>query len=201
MDIASSLLSDSANAGLKPLSLEKINRAAPQTHRWTFTGAVGAATDQAPFYNLLTDVAEAGATLGTPAFASSASYSAATATRYIADCPAPLRTMHFTGAAGTGAATVLERTVVKFIRITPDGSEQREQIELSTFVSDQRFQTGVLSVPINGEVLDGYTYIRVLSPQGTPTANGYNLSFAWGATIDKRADVPAARPAVVASPR
>lgn len=196
--IASNLLADSNSAGLRPLSLEgKINRAAPQVHRWTFTGTVGAGTDQAPFYNLLTDVAEAGYTLGAPAFASSALYSAATATRYLADNPAPLRTMHFTGATGTGSATLLERTVVKFLRNTPDGAQQVEQVELSTFVDDRRYQVGILSVPINGEVMDGYTFARVNSPQGTPTANGYNLSFAWGATNDKRAEVPATRPAVV----
>lgn len=204
MSLAASMQADAANAGIKPLSLDggKINRAAPQVHRWSVTGTVGAATlnDQAAYYNLLSDQLEGTNVAATPTFSSSARYSASTATRYIADNAAPLRLMHFTGAAGTGAATLLENTRVKFVRETPDGAQQFEQIELSTFVSPQRYQTGVLSVPINGEVLDGYTYVRVISPEATPTANGYSLSFAFGATNDKRAEVPAARAAVVVSP-
>lgn len=204
MQIAASMMDNAANAGIKPLSLDggKINRAAPQVHRWSVTGTVGAATlnDQAAFYNLLSDSLEGTNVAATPTFSSSSRYSAASATRYIADNAAPLKMMHFTGAVGTGAATLLESTVVKFVRETPDGSSQSEQIELATFVSPNRYQTGVLSVPINGEVLDGYTYPRVISPEGTPTANGYKLSFAFGATNDKRADVPAARAATVVSP-
>lgn len=206
MQIASSMMQNAADAGIKPLSLEgpggKINRAAPQVHRWTVSGTIGAASlnDQAAFYNLLADQLEGTNVAATPVFASTSRYSATTATRYIADNAAPLRMMHFTGAVGAGAATLLESTKVRFIRETPDGAQQFEQVELSTFVSPQRYQTGVLSVPINGEVLDGYTYVRVISPEALVTANGYTLSFAFGPTIDKRGDVPAARPAVVVSP-
>ncbi len=198
MDIAASLLSDSANNGIRPLSLEKVNRAAPQIHKWRFTSVtLASGTDQVPYYNLMADTAEGSNTLGAPTFTSSSVFSAATATRYIADNPAPLRLMHFTSATGAGAAVLLESSVLQFLRNTPDGASVRETVEMSTFVSPNRYQTGVLSIPINGEVMDGYTFVRVNSPQSAGTAAGYVLSFSWGATNDKRADVPATRAVTV----
>ncbi len=201
MSIAASMLSGNANAGIKPLSLDgKINRAAPQVHQWTVAGTIGVLKDQTPFYNLLTDDLEGTNVAGVPTFASSTKYTAASATRYIADNLAPLRMMHFTGVAGTNSATVLETMKLLFKRFTPDGAAQTEQVLLSTFVTPNRFQTGVLSVPINGEVLDGYTYPIVVNDEGSAVAVAYTVSFAFGATNDPRADVPAARPAVVTAP-
>jgi len=140
---------------------------------------------------------ESGNTLGTPAFASSAFYTAAQATRYIADNSAPLTMAHFTRAAGSSSATLLAGTVLKFLRFVPDGDQQQEQIEASTYVSADRFDPTVLSIPIDGEVFDGYTFLRVNSPQATPVAAGYNLTFRFGPTLDRRAEVPGASGTVV----
>lgn len=192
MDIAGSMLADADRAGLKSLSLDGIRRAAPQAHRWTVAGTAAATTDQVAFYNLKADTTESGATAGTATPPSG--WSTAEIARYIADNPAPLRTMHFSGAS---ADDLLERTIIRFLRSTPDAAQQQETVFLSTYVHDGRFQPKVLSVPINGEVLDGYTYPRVLSP-GASGAQSYTLTFAFGATNDKRADVPPAGGAVVA---
>jgi len=196
MDIAANMLAPASSAGIRALSLDNIKRAAPQSHKWAAAGAVGAGTDQFPFYNLITDTAESGATLGTPTV-SAGGWSVAQVTRYIADNPAPLRNMHFTGAAGGSASTLLENGTLRFLRSSPDVSVQQETIPLSTFVSADRYQTSVLSVPINGEVLDGYTFARVLTPQHGVTANSYVLTFNFGATEDRRASVPPASAAVI----
>lgn len=198
MNIADSVaFQDAASAGLRPLSLDNIRRTAPQSHKWTFTGTAGAGSyDQAPFYNLLTDTAESSATLGAPSPAAGG-WSAATVARYIADNAAPLRNIHFSGAS---VDSLLENSTLRFIRKTPDVSEQVETIFLSTFVHDGRYQPKVLSVPINGEVLDGYTFVRVLSP-GAASPNSYTATFSFGSTNDKRAEVPPARAAVIAQPR
>jgi len=180
---------------LKPLGLDgtQFNRAAPQSVKWSFTGAVGTATDQAPFYNVLGDVVESGATLGTPAPSDSA-WSAANATAYLRDNPAPLENIHLLAAT---VSDLFDRSVIKLIRRTPDGNEQTAKLDLGKFVSDQRYQTNVLSVPIEGEPLDGWTYVRILSPQKTVTANGYSAIFNFAESIDRRADLPAARGSVV----
>lgn len=196
MNIADSMMADAHNVGVKPLSLDGIRRAAPAAHKWASGGTNGATTDQHAFYNLLTDTAESGATLGTPV-PSATGWTAATVARYIADNPSPLRNVHFSGAS---VSTLLEQSTLRFVRKTPDVSEQVETIFLSTFVHDMRYQTGVLSIPINGEVLDGYTFPRFLSP-GAATAPTFTVTFSFGATNDKRADVPGARAAVVAPPR
>jgi hypothetical protein len=201
MDIASSMLASGGASGIKPLSLEgKINRLSPQVHQWTVEGEVGSGKDQTAFYNILVDEADGTNDEITPTFDSSDKYTSAAATRYIADVLLPLRMMHFTGASGTLSASVLETARLKFKRFMPDGAEQIEQVLLSTFVGPDRFQPTVLSVPINGEVLDGYTYPIVEAKQGDPTASGYSLAFAFGASNDPRADVPATRAAIVRTP-
>lgn len=175
-------------------------RVAPAKHKWNVTGTVGAATrtDQTPFYNLLTDVAK-GATFDLVAPTAAVSgWSAATIARYIADNASPLINMHFTGASSD---TLLGDGTVEFIRKTPDGNDVTQPEFLSTFRHDMQYQPKVLSVPINSEVLDGYTYPRVLTAEATPTANSYALTFTFGPTLDKRADVPLAEAGVVTGPR
>lgn len=193
---SAALKGSTTQSGLKPMGLDatKFNRAAPQSVRWTFTGTVGSGTDQAPFYNVLADVAESGNTLGTPAPSDSA-WSAANATAYLRDNPAPLENVHLLAATATD---LFDRSVIKLVRRTPDGNEQTAKLDLGKFISDQRYQTNVLSVPVEGEPLDGWTYVRVNSPQRTVTANGYNAIFNFAESVDKRADLPAARGSVVA---
>ena len=183
-------------SALRPLGLDasKFNRAAPQSVKWTFLGAVASGTDQAPYYNVLTDVTESGATLGAPA-PSDAAWSAANATAYLRDNPAPLENVHLLAASVTD---LFDRSTIKLIRRTPNGDEQTAKLDLGKFISDQRFQTTVLSVPIEGEPLDGWTYVRILSPQKLVTANGYQAIFNFAESVDKRAELPQARGSVVA---
>lgn len=187
---------DAGDVGLRPLALDGGKRAAPQSHKFTVTGAVGTGVDQMPFYNLRTDSAESGATLGTPS-PSAPGWSLAEVNRYIGDSPASLRNIHFSGASSN---SLLENSTIRFVRNTPDVAEQTETIFLSTFVHDQRFQPTVLSVPVAGEILDGYTYVRILSPQSTPAAASYTVTFSFGASPDRRSEIPVARGAVVAGP-
>jgi len=187
---------DAGDVGLRPMSLDGGRRAAPQSHKFTVTGTAGSGIDQMPFYNLRTDVAESGSTLGSPT-PSAPGWTLAQVNRFIGDCPASLRNIHFSGASSN---SLLENSTIRFVRSSPDVAEQTETIFLSTFVHDGRFQPTVLSVPVAGEVLDGYTYVRILSPQSTPTAASYTVTFSFGAAPDKRADIPVARGAVVSGP-
>lgn len=204
MSVASSILRDaSAAGGLAPLALDsKMNaaRMAPQKHKWSVTGTVGASTrtDQTTFYNLLSDTAK-GATydLVTPTAAVSG-WAASTIATYIAHNPAPLINMHFTGAS---TDALLGDGSLEFIRKTPDGNEVSQPEFLSAFRHDMQYQPKVLSIPIQSEVVDGYTFVRVLTAEATPTANSFTVTFTFGATLDKRADVPQSRAAVVAAPR
>lgn len=196
MNIADNInLRDAGNVGVRPVSLDNIRRAAPQEHLWTVTGSAGAGgIDQMPFYNLLTDTAESGATLGAPTPPSG--WSTATMARYIADNPAGLRMIHLTNAS---VDRLFDNATLRFVRSTPDASAQTETVRCSTFVDNRRFDQRILSVPINGEVFDGYTFVRVLTA-GAASANSYTATFVWGASNDKRADAPATRAAVVAGP-
>jgi hypothetical protein len=187
---------DAGDVGLRPLALDSGKRAAPQSHKFTVVGEDGAGIDQAAFYNLRSDVAESGATLVAPT-PSAPGWTLAQVNRYIGDCPASLRNIHFSGASTN---SLLENSTVRFVRCTPDVAEQTETIFLSTFVHDQRFQPTVLSVPVAGEILDGYTYVRILSPQAMESPNGYTVTFSFGAAPDRRGDIPVARGAVVAGP-
>jgi len=175
-------------------------RTAPQKHKWSIAGTVGAATrtDQVPFYNLLTDIAK-GATfdLVTPT-AAVAGWTNVTIARYIADNPAPLINMHYTGAS---TDSLLGDGSIDFVRKTPDGNEVVQPEFLSTFRHDMQQQPRVLSIPVNSEVLDGYTYCRSLTAEATPTANSYQLTFTFAPTIDRRGDIPMGEPGVVAPVR
>jgi hypothetical protein len=147
------------------------------------------------FYNLLSDVAEATNHILVAPTAPSG-WSPATMARYIADNPAGLRMIHLTQAS---VDRLFDDATLRFVRATPDVSTQTETVRCSTFVDNRRFDQRILSVPINGEVFDGYTYVRVIS-RGAATPNSYTATFVWGPSNDKRADAPATRAAVVAGP-
>jgi len=187
---------DAAGVGVRPVSLDQIRRSAPQEHLWTVTGTANAVQrDQMPFYNLLTDVAESGSDiLGAPTPPSG--WSTATMARYIADNPAGLRMIHLTNAS---VDRLFDNAALRFVRATPDASDQKETVRCSTFVDNRRFDQRILSIPINGEVFDGYTFVRLITA-GAAVANSYTVTFVWGASNDKRADAPATRAAVVAGP-
>jgi hypothetical protein len=189
-------LRDAVGVGVRPVSLDQIRRAAPQEHLWTFTGTANASqTDQAPYYNLLADVAESNShILGTPT--PPTGWSTATMARYIADNPAGLRMIHLTNAS---VDRLFDDATLRFVRSTPDASAQTETVRCSTFVDNRRFDQRILSIPINGEVFDGYTYVRILT-RGAASPNSYTATFVWGASNDKRADAPPTRAAVVAGP-
>jgi len=192
-DIASNMLAQSKQPAL---SLNNGLRKSPaQIHKWSVLGAASAAGDQAPFYNLLTDVAQGSYNLVAPTPSQSA-WSTATMARYIADTVCGLRMIHFTGASTN---TLLANGTMNFVRRMPNGDTQTQNIDLSTFVTPNRFDPTILSVPINGEVLDGYTYVRLFT-DGAVGRNSYTASFVWGDAYDKRADAPTATPAVVAAP-
>lgn len=198
MNIADNInLRDAAGVGVRPVSLDNIRRAAPQEHLWTVTGtATAVQRDQMPFYNLITDVAESASDiLGAPT--PPTGWSTATMARYIADNAAALRMVHLTNAS---VDRLFDNGTFRFIRSTPDISVQQETVRLTTFVDNRRFDQRILSVPINGEVFDGYTFLRVLTA-GAASANSYTATFVWGSANDKRADAPAARAAVVAGPQ
>ena len=198
MDLAENIaIQDAHGVGIRPVNLDAGRRAAPQSHRWSVTGTAGSTRDQADFYNLLTATAESAATLCPTLSPASSSFSAAQIARYIADNPAPLRMLHLTGASSDN---LFDSGELRFKRVTPDLSDQSETVLLDGFVHDQRQDRKVLSIPINGEVLDGYTWPRLLTA-GTVAAATYKATFAFGATNDKRADVPATRAAVVMPPR
>jgi hypothetical protein len=182
--------------GVRSASLDNIRRAAPQEHLWTVTGTANASqVDQMPFYNLLTDVAESATSiLGSPT--PPAGWTAATMARYIADNPAALRLIHLTQAS---VDRLFDNGTLRFVRKTPDIAEQTETVRMSTFVDNRRFDTRILSIPINGEVFDGYTYVRLLTA-GAASPNSYTATFVWGSASDRRADAPAATAAVVAGP-
>ncbi len=198
MQIADNVnIRDASGVGVRAVHLDQIRRAAPQEHLWTVTGtATAVQVDQMPFYNLLTDVAEsASSILGAPTPPSG--WSTATMARYIADNPAGLRMVHLTNAS---VDRLFDNGTFRFIRNTPDISQQTETVRLTTFVDNRRFDQRVLSIPINGEVFDGYTYLRILTA-GAAAANSYTATFVWGSANDKRADAPATRAAVVAGPQ
>lgn len=175
-------------------------RSSPQKHKWNITGTVGAATrtDQTAFYNLLTDVVKSSTHDLVAAVAAVSGWTPATIARYIADNPSPLINIHFTGAS---TDALLGDGNIEFVRKTPDGNEVLQPEFLSTFRHDMQQQPKVLSVPVNSEVLDGYTYPRVLTAEATPTANSFSATFTFGATLDRRADVPLAEAGVVGAPR
>jgi hypothetical protein len=116
--------------------------------------------------------------------------------RYIADNPAGLRMIHLTQAS---VDRLFDDATLRFVRSTPDVSTQTETVRCSTFVDNRRFDQRILSVPINGEVFDGYTYVRCIT-KGASSPNSYTATFVWGPSNDKRADAPATRAAVVAGP-
>lgn len=197
MDIASNINMRSAQGvGVRPASLDNIRRAAPQEHLWTIVGTANAAqVDQIPFYNLLADVAESATSIlgaGTPP----SGWSTAAIARYIADNPAGLRMVHLTNAS---VDRLFDNATFRFVRNTPDISSQTETVRLSTYVDNRRFDQRILSVPINGEVFDGYTFLRILTA-GAAAANSYTATFVWGSANDKRADAPQTSAAVVAGP-
>lgn len=199
-DVAASVMRDAAGAGVRPLSLDSLKRAAPAAHQWSVTGTVGAATrtDQTTFYNLLADTAKSAThDLVTPTQQVSG-WTAATVARYIADNPSPLINLHFTDATLDG---LLRAGKIEFVRNTPDGAAQSELVFMSRYAHDMQQQPKVLSIPINSEIVDGYTFFRVLTAEATPTANGYNLTSTFGATNDKRAEIPLGVPGVVAPVR
>jgi hypothetical protein len=200
MSIAESVMADASQTGVRPLSLDQVQRGKPQAHKWAVAGTVGASTrtDQAVFYALLADTAKDSThDLVTPT-AGVSGWSASTIARYIADNPSPLINIHFTGAS---TDSLLAEGALEFVRKTPDGAVQSELIFLSRFRHEMTQIQKILSVPVNSEILDGYTWLRVLTAEATPTANSYNATFSFGATLDKRAEVPQARAGVVAPAR
>ena len=198
MDLAESIaVQDAAGIGPRAVHLDAGRRAAPQTQRWSVTGTAGSTNDQSDFYNLLTAVVESSATLSPTLTPASSSYTAAQLARYIADNPAALRMIHLTSAS---VDNLFDGAQLRFKRITPDLADQSETVLLDTFVHDQRQDKKVLSIPINGEVLDGYTWPRLLTP-GQVAAATFKISFAFGAANDKRADVPGTRAAAVMPPQ
>lgn len=167
-------------------------------HRFAVTGTATAIQyDQTPYYALLADVAEGASYIVGAAVPSETEWSAAAVWRYQADVPAPLVNVHFTDFNNTAN---LSAGRLKMLRKTPEGSQQVKNIQLTRYRTESQYQLGIMDVPMNGEPLDGYSFLRTLFP-GNASANTFNVTFTLGETIDRRASVPAASPRAIVTPR
>lgn len=158
-------------------------------HLWSVQGQLGSGYDQIPFYNLLTDTQKNSSHIVGSPTPSEAGWTAATVARYIADRPAALQLAHFTDANNN---SILGAGRLEVVRNTPDGQNAERPTKFAQYRTSQQYNKDVLSVPLDGVALDGYTYIRVITPQDAATAVTYSVTFAMTESMDKRAIVPAA---------
>lgn len=198
-DIATAMLRQAGGSNERSMALDAdLATVGSVAHRFSVTGTASAVQfDQTPYYALLADTAEGAAYLVGAAVPSETQWSAAAVWRYMADNPAPLVNIHITDFNNTAN---LSAGRLKMLRLTPEGSQQVKNIQLTRYRTEGQYQLAVMDIPFNGEPLDGYTFIRSLFP-GNATANTFNITFTLGETIDKRASVPAASPRAIVAPR
>jgi hypothetical protein len=162
-------------------------------------------SDQTPFFNQIPDPPLAPAPLffvvvPTPAVPT---FNAQQVTAFVALNPMSLRNMNLTGAiygAGPAGAELVAGGRLDIVRATPFGSTETEEIYFSTYLTTQDFQSTRIQIPIAGEIIDGYTYCRIVTPQDVAGQAGYSIAWLFGPRMDRRAEVPNVGAAVVRSP-
>ncbi len=95
------------------------------------------------------------------------------------------------------AAAVLSGMTVTPVRFDPFGNQAVASQYGAAYQTASDFQTTRSQFPL-GEVIDGYTYLRALSPIQAVAAT-YTLAFTFGPRQDRRAQVPRVSPVVVKS--
>lgn len=165
--------------------------------KMTVTGNLSiVTTDQTPFFNQDADVAiSANHSLRTPVPAV-APFTAQTAATFIAFNMMPLRNINVVNAL---TAAVVSSMQLQFVRNTPMGQSQGDTIFASGYLTAQDFQTTRVQIPVDGEVLDGYSFLRLLNTSTNPAAT-YDVIFTFGGRIGRRIEVPTAGGAVLVSP-
>ena len=172
-----------------------------RTIKFSFTSAQFAVDDQVPFFNQIIDPPLGGTVVGAPVPAVP-TFSVAQVTEFVALNPMSLRNMNLTGANYGGAAgtDLVAGARLDIVRQTPFGQIETEEIYFSTYLTTQDYQTTRIQIPIAGEVIDGYTYLRIVSPPNLAAAGGYSVAWLFGPRMDRRAEVPNVGAAVVRSP-
>ena len=91
--------------------------------------------------------------------------------------------------------SVISGMTVTPVRFDPFGNAAQASQYQAAYQTAADFQTTRGQFPL-GEVIDGYTYLRALSPiQATPAT--YTIAFMFGPRQDRRAQVPRVSPVVV----
>lgn len=152
--------------------------------------------DQAVFFNRDTDTVigtdHALATV-TP---SVSKFTAAQVAVFYAHNPAQLANLNITGASVPAAISSMKMSTVRF---TPSGEQIQEEVQASSFQTSGDFQDTRVQIPTE-EILDGYTFIRLLSDAQLVTAASYDATFTFAASTDRRLAVPVSGPKVIVSP-
>jgi hypothetical protein len=172
-----------------------------RTIKYSFTSAQFALTDQVPFFNQIADPNIGGAVVAAPTPAVP-TFTNAQVTEFVALNPMSLRNMNMTGASyGLAAGTdLVAGGRLDIVRQTPFGQIETEEIYFSTYLTTQDYQTTRIQIPIAGEVIDGYTYCRLVTPANLAAAGAYSVAWLFGPRMDRRAEVPNVGAAVVRSP-
>ena len=172
-----------------------------RTIKFSFLSAQNAQDDQVPFFNQITDPQQGAAVVAAPTPAVP-TFTNAEVTTFVALNPMSLRNMNMTGANYGGAAgtDLVAGARLDIVRQTPFGQIETEEIYFSTYLTTQDYQTTRIQIPIAGEVIDGYTYCRILSPTDLANPAGYSVAWLFGPRMDRRAEVPNVGAAVVRSP-
>lgn len=178
-----------------------------RTIKFNFTGVAFVPTDsdQVPYFNQIPDISLGpGFIVGAPVPAVP-TFTAGQVTAFVALNPMSLRNMNLTGAlygAGPAGAEIVSSGRLDIVRSTPFGQVETEEIYFSTYLTSQDFQTTRIQIPIAGEIIDGYTYCRLVTLQdpGGAAVASYSVAWLFGPRMDRRAEVPNVGAAVVRSP-
>ena len=161
--------------------------------------------DQAAFFNEVPDplLAPAPAFFAAVVTPAVPTFTAAQVTTFVALNPMSLRNMNLTGAiygGGPAGAELVAGGRLDIVRNTPFGASETEEIYFSTYLTTQDFQSTRIQIPIAGEVIDGYTYCRIVTPQDAAGQAAYSVAWLFGPRMDRRSEVPNVGAAVVRSP-
>lgn len=106
----------------------------------------------------------------------------------------PLFVINANIVAASADAVVSGMTVTP-VRFDPFGNQAQASQYQAAYQTAADFQTKRGQFPL-GEVIDGYTYLRALSPIQAVAAT-YTIAYMFGPRRDRRSDVPRSSPVVV----
>jgi hypothetical protein len=95
------------------------------------------------------------------------------------------------------AAAVISGMTITPVRFDPFGNQALAAQYQAAYQTASDFQTTRGQFPL-GEVIDGYTYLRALSPIQVAAAT-YTVAFMFGPRQDRRVNVPRVQPVAVRS--